>query len=341
MKRIFSILSLFVAISTVMVSCSSDDDTVALSTLTAINDFSIAIDGVNADDITYDLGNTIAIEVPFGTSLTTVVPTIGISENATVTPNSGSEVTFVDGEAKTFIVTAEDGTTAKEYSVVINIRAEVGNGTQLLTYQIADLFGENSITTYSYNESNFVSSYTKEINDFGDINTVEYILVYDDKNQVLEKKSADSKSITVYEYNDEGQIVKGKYSFESELTYTYEYSYDANGALSSEKRTDHTSDDAVTEVKFTIEEGNVVLENRFSDDYIATYDDKNNPFKGLYPAAYAAINAGITAVNTNNPISGTLADGAITYEYNTDNYPIKASYTYFDGLASVEKNYTY
>jgi len=341
MKKIFSILSLFLAISVATVSCSSDDDAVTLSSLATITDFSVSIDGVSADDITYDLGSTIAVSVPFGTDLSAVEPTIAISENATVSPASGSVVSFEDGEPKVFVVTAEDGITTKDYNVIISTRGEVGSGSQLLTYQISDLFGEYSTTTYSYNESNFVSGYAKEIDDFGTLITVEYSIIYDDKNQVIEKRSSDATESTVYEYNEAGQIVKGLYSYEDALTYTYEYEYDANGSLAVERRIDHTDDDSATEVDFTIVDGNVVVENIFGSDYVATYDDKNNPFVGQYPAAFSAINAGIQAVNTNNPISGTLADGAITYEYNTDNYPTKASYTYFEGIATVEKIYTY
>ncbi|GAL64174.1 hypothetical protein [Algibacter lectus] len=338
MKRIFSILSVFIAVAISTVSCSSSDDSPALSSLATITDFSITIDGVNAEDINYDLGTNIDVTVPFGTSLTAVVPTISVSENATVSPVSGEEVTFVDGEAKTFTVTAEDGITTKDYTVTVSIRGEVGSGSKLETYVLADLYGENSTTTYTYNEANFVSEYTKVQDDWGDISTTVYTLVYNDKNQVIEKTAEDES--TVYTYED-GQIVKSEYKYNDELVYTYTYSYNANGDLSSEKRTDHTSEDAITEVLFTIVDGNVTVENRFGDDYTAAYDTKNNPFKGLYPAAYAAINVGIASVNTNNPVSGTLADDVVTYEYNADDYPTKASYTYFDGFATVEKTFTY
>jgi len=338
MKKIFSILSVFLILATTTVSCSSEDDDVLLSSLATITDFTIAIDGVNADDIVYDLGTDIAVTVPFGTSLTAVVPNITVSENAMISPISGEEVTFVDGEAKTFVVTAEDGITTKDYTVTITVRGEVGSGSQLETYVLADLYGENSTTTYTYNDANFVSEYTKVQDDWGTISTTVYTLVYNDKNQVIEKTTENQSTVYFYE---NGQIVKSEYKHNDELVYTYTYSYNANGDLSSEIRTDHSNEDAQTEVLFTIVDGNVAVENRFGDDYTASYDTKNNPFKGLYPAAYAAINVGITSVNTNNPISGTLADDAVTYEYNTDDYPVKASYTYFGGFATVEKTFTY
>jgi len=338
MKKIFSILSVFIAVAISTVSCSSSDDSPALSSLATISDFAITIDGVDAEAINYDFGTDIAVTVPFGTNLTAVVPTIAVSENATVSPVSGEEVTFVDGEAKTFVVTAEDGITTKDYTVTITVRGEVGSGSKLETYVLADLYGENSTTTYTYNDANFVSEYTKVQDDWGTISTTVYTLVYNDKNQVIEKTTENSSTVYTYE---NGQIVKSEYKYNDELVYTYTYSYNTNGDLSSEQRTDHDNDDAQTEVLFTIVDGNVTVENRFGDDYTATYDTKNNPFKGLYPAAYAAINVGIASVNTNNPISGTLADDTVTYEYNTDDYPIKASYTYFDGFATVEKTFTY
>lgn len=340
MKRIFSILSVFLAVAITTVSCSSSDDSPTLSSLATITDFTVAIDGVSADDITYDLGTNITVSVPFGTSLTAVVPTISVSENATVSPVSGSEVTFVDGEAKTFTVTAENGDVTKDYTVTINVKGEVGSGSRLETYVLADLYGENSTSTYAYNEANFVSQISKEVNDWGEISTTVFTLVYDDKNQVVEKKVEASNESTIYTYED-GKITKADYTVDGTSTYTYEYAYNESGDLTTEKRTDHTDEDAVTEVMFTITDGNVTVENRFGDDYVATYDANNNPFKGMYPAAYAAINVGIQAVNTNNPIEGTFADGTVTYEYNTDNYPLSASYTYFDGLATVDKSFTY
>lgn len=350
MKKIISILSMFIAIAIATVSCSSNDDNEitepTLSTLASINDFSIAIENVSTTDITYDLGTNITVSVPFGTSLTAVVPTIELAENATVSPASGESITFVDGEPKTFTVTAEDGETTKEYTVTVNVKAEVGSGSKLKTYVLADLYGENSTTTYTYNEANFVSSFSKEEDVWGDISTTVYTLVYNDKNQVIEKTTENGS--TIYEYNDAGQIVKGIYKYEDVLTYTYVYNYDAvSGNLIRVERTNHTGDeDEIDDIKtYKYDENNNVIElitgTAQSNVFTASYDDKNNPFKGMYPAAYAAINVGIEEVNTNNPISGTLADDTVTYVYNTDGYPLTAAYTYFDGFATVNKTFTY
>ncbi|SDW73811.1 YD repeat-containing protein [Lutibacter oricola] len=338
MRKIYSILCLFVAV--VAVSCSSDDDDV-LSTLNSIDAFEINFEGLTADDVTYDLGNTITISVPFQTSLENLVATIGVSENATVSPASGAAVTYVDGEPTLFTVTAQDGESTKVYNVIINVRGEVGSGSRIETYTVADAWGENSVTTYTYAASNFVSETSKEEDDWGTMITTVTAFIYNDKNQVIETKvEADAKS-TVYEYNADGQIIAGVYKIDDVLTHTYTYTYNTNGDLTSEVRTDHTDSDATSEVLFTIENGNVLTENKYGSDYVATYDDKNNPFKGVYPAAFAAIKVGVQSVNTNNPITGTIADADITYEYNADNYPLNSSYTYFDGAATVTKTFTY
>ena len=136
MKKTFSIIFAFIAIA--LTSCSSDDDNaVQPSSLAEITDFSLTFNNVNESDINYDLGTNITVSVPFGTSLEDIIPNIAISEGATITPASGEQVDFVDGEAKTFTVTAEDGS-VKEYTVTVNVRGEVGSGSRLKTVTTVD-----------------------------------------------------------------------------------------------------------------------------------------------------------------------------------------------------------
>lgn len=338
MKKPYSfILSLFVVAMTAF-SCSSDDEVIEQSSLAEITDFALDFEETEAEEVDYDLGTAIGVSVPFETSLTGVVPSISISENASISPASGEALDFVDGEPKVFTVTAEDGT-QKEYTVTVSVRGEVGSGSRLETYTLADLYGENSVSTYSYNEANFVSEISKEVDDWGEISTIVYTFEYNDKNQVVSRNIEDSNEETVYTYED-GKIVQAVTSVDGTAMYTYDYTYNEAGDLVSEQRTNH-DDDTVDEITFVIENGNVVKEIRYGEEYVATYDDQNNPFINLYPAAYAAINVGIQAVNTNNPVSGTMADDTISYEYNEDGYPVSASYTYFDHLATVDKTFTY
>ena len=64
-------------------------------------------------------GTTITAEVPNGTDVTKLKPTITISKDATVSPKSGVETDFTD--SVNYVVTAEDGTTKKTYTVTITV----------------------------------------------------------------------------------------------------------------------------------------------------------------------------------------------------------------------------
>jgi len=342
MKKTFSIIFAFIAIA--LTSCSSDDDNaVQPSSLAEITDFSLTFNNVNESDINYDLGTNITVSVPFGTSLEDIIPNIAISEGATITPASGEQVDFVDGEAKTFTVTAEDGS-VKEYTVTVNVRGEVGSGTKLKTYTVADSFRGNSVSTYSYNDANFVSEISDEIDG---TETIVSSFVYDDKNQVIAIQVEATNEETTYSYED-GKIVSAENTLDGELVFTYEYSYNEEGLLVREERTNHQKENPVIDDIRTFiysDKGNLIEFNRGTAQSTTTkakeYDDKNNPFKAIYPAAYAAIKVGFDGVSTNNPITRTEADAEIVYEYNEDGYPVSASYTYFGNLATVDKTFTY
>ena len=340
MKKTFSIIFAFIAIA--LTSCSSDDDNaVQPSSLAEITDFSLTFNNVNESDINYDLGTNITVSVPFGTSLEDIIPNIAISEGATITPASGEQLDFVDGEAKTFTVTAEDGS-VKEYTVTVNVRGEVGSGTKLKTYtriEDYDVYALEETSSYTYDDaSGFVSSY------FDGFDMVDYTLIYDDKNQVTERTHDAGR--TEYTYED-GKITKAEEFEDDALKYVFTYSYNEKGLLAREERTNHqleepTVDDIRT---FTYDNnGNVIKFVRGTSQSTiveATYDEKNNPFKGIFPAAYAAINVSIDEVNTNNPVTRDEADAEIAYEYNEDDYPVSASYVYKEMVANVNKTFTY
>lgn len=64
-------------------------------------------------------GTSITAEVPNGTDVTKLKPTITISKDATVSPKSGAQKDFTDPVS--YVVTAEDGTTKKTYTVTITV----------------------------------------------------------------------------------------------------------------------------------------------------------------------------------------------------------------------------
>ncbi|WP_109830982.1 hypothetical protein [Reichenbachiella versicolor] len=337
--RIIKSVLVLIALTLGFIACTEDEP--SKSNLNTIESFEI--DFGDADPVNYEFGDDISVSVPFGTDVTGKTVTVTVSENATVEPASGSVIDFVDGESIEFKVTAENGE-IKSYNVTVTIRGEVGSGSKLDTYTVEDPFRGNSTTTYKYSdESGFVIETNKSTVLFGEETKTKTTFVYDDKNQVVEEKteSGDDLGSTIYTYNTVGQIISSEYTLNDELTYTYVYTYDAIGLLLKSERTDLTDDNFKSSDEFTIESGNVVKEINSNQESVATYDDKRNPFKPLYPSAYADINIGIQSVNENNPISGTLSDDDIVYEYNEDGYPISANYTYFDGLATVSKTYTY
>ena len=90
--------------------------TVAASTACDITAFSIG-DAEGTID-----GSNIAVEVPHGTAVTALTPTITVSEGATVSPTSGTEQDFTN--AVTYTVTAEDGETTKVYTVTVTVAEE-------------------------------------------------------------------------------------------------------------------------------------------------------------------------------------------------------------------------
>jgi len=82
---------------------------------------------VNATD------HTVALTVPFGTVLTALVPTITISEGATISPLSGVATDFTG--AVTYTVTAEDLTT-QVWTVTVTVTAG-RTGKDILTFNFA------------------------------------------------------------------------------------------------------------------------------------------------------------------------------------------------------------
>ncbi len=104
---------LFLLFSIFLVSCGSDDSEPAnLSDSKIITGFSVA-----GKDATINTANKTILLTLIDSDFTTLVPTITLSEKATVSPASGISQDFTNPVIYT--VTAEDGTTA-EYQVTIS-----------------------------------------------------------------------------------------------------------------------------------------------------------------------------------------------------------------------------
>lgn len=106
---------------------------------TTKKDWTVTVENAsNANDITAfqvtgQLGNaainttthTVNAEVLFGTDLTTLAPTISVSNSATISPTSGSSQNF--SSPRTYTVTAEDGTT-QDWTVTVSTYAGATTG---------------------------------------------------------------------------------------------------------------------------------------------------------------------------------------------------------------------
>lgn len=79
----------------------------------------------------------IAVEVPYGTDVTKLKPTIVISKDATVSPKSGTQKDFTNPVS--YVVTAEDGTTKKTYTVTVTVAASTA--CDITAFNIGDAEG--------------------------------------------------------------------------------------------------------------------------------------------------------------------------------------------------------
>jgi lysophospholipase L1-like esterase len=89
------------------------------STATTITSFNFASPSVTG---TVDnTAHTVALTVPFGTTVTNLTPTIALATGATISPTSGSAQDFIS--PVTYTVTAQDGMTSQTYAVTVTVAA--------------------------------------------------------------------------------------------------------------------------------------------------------------------------------------------------------------------------
>ncbi|MFV0419923.1 MAG: PCMD domain-containing protein [Dysgonomonas sp.] len=117
MKKLFKLFPILgiTLITSFLIGCSSDDDKnfeARILKMTFEDPIVVkqpVIEGTNV--FFYVKGNVTE------SNLEKLIPVVEVSEDATINPESGSEVDFSEGHVK-FIVTAGDGTTKTEYTVI-------------------------------------------------------------------------------------------------------------------------------------------------------------------------------------------------------------------------------
>ena len=180
---------------------------------------------------------TITIDVPAGTNVTALTPSITVSDKATVSPASGVKQNFTN--PVTYTVKAEDGSTVN-YMVTLTIGGVSMSG---LVKRI--IFHEKGsipdTLKYIYDTQNRLIAITK--NDWSyvhiDYPTANTIEVRDDWNQSSE-----------FTLNNDGHVTKIEYEYESEI---FEYE---NGYL--KKITRKNGNTVYSTIAYTWENGNLM-----------------------------------------------------------------------------------
>ncbi|MEO9510874.1 MAG: BspA family leucine-rich repeat surface protein [Flavobacteriaceae bacterium] len=93
--------------------------------------------------------HTVAIEVAFGSELNGLLPTITLSDGASISPESGEALNFTS--AVTYTVTAEDGITEQDWTVTVTVDQEdPDTDTDFLTFELAQQTGAVVINTTTH-----------------------------------------------------------------------------------------------------------------------------------------------------------------------------------------------
>jgi len=92
------------------------------------------------------LSHTVSLEVPYGTDVSALAPTIELSDGATIAPISGVARDF--SKPVTYTVTAEDGTTIQDWMVSVSVL--LNNQTDIESFSLAKSEGPARIDKLSY-----------------------------------------------------------------------------------------------------------------------------------------------------------------------------------------------
>lgn len=120
MKTIKNPLYVFALVCSLLISCGDDDDPVLpeKNNAKAITSFKFSEFTPEVVGTISEADKKILLIVPFGTNVTALVPTITVSDKASVTPHSGISNDFT--EPTTYVVKAEDGS-EQSYLVTVTV----------------------------------------------------------------------------------------------------------------------------------------------------------------------------------------------------------------------------
>jgi hypothetical protein len=100
--------------------------------------------------------HTVKVEVPFGTDLTALLPSITLSEGATVDPPSGTVADFTN--PVTYTVTAQDGTTIQTW--IVSVHLLPNTETDITEFSLSEQTGPSNIDPVNHTVAIEVSKET-------------------------------------------------------------------------------------------------------------------------------------------------------------------------------------
>lgn len=190
------------------------------------------------------------------------------------------------------------------------------------------------IVTYD-DGSTFTSNYTYSGNrlmGYTDSDGLDEVYTYtgDLLTQIDEYEAGVLDTETLLEYDSNDRLIKETYVYSDGSSEMNEFIYNADGSITE-------NEGASNQYSYTYANGNRVTETSSDGnyDYTYTYDDKNNPFINVHQrevldliGEYASLNNILSYVNN----GGGPADDDFTstFTYNSDDYPVSGTSTYFE-----------
>ena len=119
-KAVIVLAGVFVILGLFASGCNNDP----LNEVTGADIGAFIFEAANNDVLDNDItgtieGTEVTANVPYGTDVTALVPTVTVADGATVVPASGEAQDFTD--PVTYTVTAADGETTAEYTVTVSV----------------------------------------------------------------------------------------------------------------------------------------------------------------------------------------------------------------------------
>jgi Tfp pilus assembly protein PilV len=318
--------AILAAVAAAGMQCSDDDDTAPTDPENSEkNIISFKFPGLtpNVTATINATAKTIAATVPAGTDVTALVPTIEISEDASITPASGAAQNFTN--PVTYTVTAEDDS-QQTYTVTVTVEEA-----ERVCYP-TELPGANYFTNYiTYNTDNTVATVTYNKETFSEVRT-EYEYT-NGKLSRIETFRADvlieytlytyaASTITVTYYPDETDFEAARYVIfyldGERITGYGDHSVEQGGARQDSAVFTYTNDN-ITHINFYMDTDEV----QFTHDI--EYDDKSNPHAQLGLGHWEFDVFYGQSFNKNN-FTQLTSNGdytqVITYTYNEDGLPL-------------------